>query len=80
MVGAIVGAALAVGGLLVAANSRGCVTRCVRYWISRAGWLVEGRAGYAAFPACGFRFWGAVLALVGLFVLVLACVPGAGWP
>jgi hypothetical protein len=30
MVAAIAGAALAVGGVLVAANLRGCETRCVR--------------------------------------------------
>jgi uncharacterized membrane protein len=79
MVAAIVGAALAVGGLLVAVSFRGWVTRCVRYWMRRADWLVEERVGHPAFQASGCRFWGAVLALVGLFLLVLACAPRSGW-
>ena len=79
IVAAIVGAVLAGGELLVVATFRGCVTRWVRYWMRRAGWLVEGRVGYAAFQARGFRFRGAMLALVGLFLFLLACAPGAGW-
>jgi hypothetical protein len=79
MVAAIVGAALAVGGVLVGVSFKGWVTWCVRYWMMRAGWLVGERVGHPAFQASGFRFWGAVLALVGLFLLVLRCAPGAGW-
>jgi hypothetical protein len=42
----------------------------------RGGRLVEDHFGCAAFQAPGFRFWGAVLALIGLILFVLACVLG----
>ena len=77
MVATVVGPVLADGGLLVAGIFRSCVTRWVRRWLRRAGWLVEERVG-SAFQAWGLRFRGAMLALVGLFLFVLACAPGAG--
>jgi hypothetical protein len=79
MVAAILGAARGVGGLLVIVGFRGRLTRWVRYWIGRAGRLVKERVGDAAFQAWGFRFRGAMLALVGLFLFVVECAPVAGW-
>jgi hypothetical protein len=76
---AIVGTAVAVAGLLIVANLRGCVTWCARQWMRRAGRRVEDHVRFAAFLAWGFRIWGAMLALVGLFLPVLACLPGGGW-
>ncbi len=38
--------------------------------------LVEERFDYAASQAPEFRFWGAMLALIGLIPFVLACLLG----
>jgi len=67
---------LAVGGLLAVADFSGCLTWCVRQRRRRGGRLVEVHFGCAAWHAPGFQFWGAVLALIGLILCVLACVPG----
>ena len=67
---------LVVGGLLVAVHFRGRLTWCAWQWRRRGGYLVEEHLGYAASQAPEFRFWGAMLALIGLNLFVLACVLG----
>jgi hypothetical protein len=42
----------------------------------RGGLLVEDHVGHPSYQAPGSRFRGAVLALIGLTLFVLACVPG----
>jgi hypothetical protein len=64
---------LVVDGLLVASNFRRRLTRCVGQRMWRVGWLNGYRVGSTAFQAPGFRFWSAVLALIGLILFVLAC-------
>jgi hypothetical protein len=71
-----VGGLLAAGGLLVDAIFRAVWPRCVRQRMRRGGRLVEEHFGYAASQAPEFRFWGAVLALIGPMLFVFTCLLG----
>src|ERR1700722_17872818 len=67
---------LAAGGILVAGSCRAARLWYVWRLMRRGGLLVEGHVGYPSYQATGSRFRGAVLALIGLTLFVLACVPG----
>jgi hypothetical protein len=62
--------------LLVADRFSGRLTWCAWQWRRRGGQLVEEHFGHAASQAPEFRFRGAMLALIGLILCVLACVLG----